>query len=271
MQQMCKKYSIPGIGNAGQAPVNAISILQRIGLLLVGQQFASWFSVNRCVAINSVSGQLSDVYYCHGEFHPLQNAGDHAHHLPVRSAPPVRSLRGWFRFVKTFCPVLVSPIHASESSFCSNFVWLAVFRVNRSIDWLIDCVPVMNRGHCGEENFCCVGIDIWIHPICPCFECYSVGNGSVQFFISFFSICKWTPAALYQNCQILEIWVRNLWKVENVLLHWFDPWVTHPPDVSTEHKDVHIFPVFGMLLNWINFQNSLLGVCHYVMIWVGLY
>lgn len=55
------------------------------------------------------------------------------------------------------------------------------------------------------------------------------------------------------------------------LLQSFSFEATHPPNISVEDEEVHSYPVFSMLFNWINLQNPLLRICYYMNICVGLY
>lgn len=112
MLQVGIEYLVPGIRHARQAPVDAVRVVQRIRLLLLGQELAARLGVHRRVGVDSVLGQLRDVQEGDGDLHPWDNARDHAHQSLVRAGPPVLLLHHRIRLVEALDPVFVAPVDA---------------------------------------------------------------------------------------------------------------------------------------------------------------
>lgn len=119
---MCEEYLIPSVGDAGEAPVDAVGVVERVGLLLRRQQMAAGLREDGRVGVDSVVGKLRYVDECHRNFHSLHYLRHHAHHSLVRSASPEFSLCYWPRFVEAFATVHSPPIHTPVSKFTSNFL-----------------------------------------------------------------------------------------------------------------------------------------------------
>jgi len=110
---MCKKYLIPSIRDAGEAPVDAVGVVQRVRFLLRRQQPPPGFGVDGGVGVDSVVGEVGYVDERHRNFHSLHHFRHHTHHSLVRSAPPEFPLPNRLCFVEAFAPVRSPPVYAS--------------------------------------------------------------------------------------------------------------------------------------------------------------
>lgn len=114
--QMCKKNLIPSIWNSRQTPMYTIGMVQWIGLLLVGQQFASGLGVNRRVSIHSVLRNLCNVDDGNRNFHSLNYVGHHFHYLCVGTSPPVTLFCHRLCVVEALNSTLVAPVRTPENT-----------------------------------------------------------------------------------------------------------------------------------------------------------
>jgi len=112
--QHCQKYLIPSIWNSRQTPMNAICI-SCVDPFLLSQNFASNFTVNRRMTINSVLWDLCYVDHIHRNFHSLHHFGHHTHHILVRPTSPVVLLLHWLCLIEAFDTILVAPVCTSEN------------------------------------------------------------------------------------------------------------------------------------------------------------
>lgn len=112
MLQVSIEYLVPGIGQARQAPVDAIRVMQWIRLLLFGQELTARLGVYRRVRVDPVLRQLSDVEERDRDLHLRDHARDHVHHALIRAAPPVFLPHHRLRLVEALDPVLIAPVLA---------------------------------------------------------------------------------------------------------------------------------------------------------------
>ena len=87
-----------------------ISMVHRVSLLLLSEQFAPCFCINCGVGIHSVLWDLGYVYDCYGDFHLPHHVRHHVHYPLVGTRTPVAPPAYWPCFIEALYPFFVVPL-----------------------------------------------------------------------------------------------------------------------------------------------------------------